>query len=162
MPKLLTVDDVKKVIKNKNALWVLTEKRLYSRLDSFKRKEYWLRCQCGHEQWVRWARLQQGKSLGCRSCRSRLKKHGKRFTVAYQMWHDMHKKARRHNLQVLWKTLEEFEFWLDSMDWQKGFKLVRIDLKQGWGPDNCDLVLIRKTKSVQTADVPKLISGLVN
>jgi hypothetical protein len=142
------------VIRERGALWRLTKKRVFCRLDKFKRREYWLACQCGVEQWVRWARLQQGKSLGCRSCRSHLRKHGKRYEKTYQMWHDLLKKSKRLGLVAGWANYEEFDAWVVRFGWQRGDKMVRIDSSKPWGPDNCDFVLIKKKKADDAVSLP--------
>lgn len=36
-----------------------------------------------------------------------------------------------------WKSIEAFETWVESSNFQKGMSLERLDVNKGYSPDNC-------------------------
>lgn len=151
MPKVIDREQFVQVLILHKALWRWPQ-YLKWKYDSNKRKVYHLICMCGKPKWVPWRKLQQGSCLGCRSCRSHLKKHGKSRTALYLCWHDLRKNKKP--LVEDWVVFENFERWAKGL-YEKGFKLIRIDKELPYGPENCDYVLINKRKEFKGNLLPK-------
>jgi hypothetical protein len=114
-----------------------------------KRRYVFMQCKCGDKHWVSWNRFQQGYATGCKSCRSALRTHGRGHAPLQVAWKDLN---RRHKDALVeeWKEFKAFEKWARAM-WEPGWKLVRINRKKPYGPDNCDYMPInRKNPSARS------------
>lgn len=152
MPKIITREEVIFKIKEHQGLWQVPNPIVW-KLDSYKRKMYWLICRCGTGKWIRWAHLSKGERMGCRSCRK--KTHGKRYTPLYQTWFKIKPEAIPS-----WQDFLTFEKWAAPL-YEKGWKLIRIDSNLPYGPNNCDYVPIRKKKA-RSGDPASLQANLVS
>lgn len=109
-----------------------------------------MQCSCGAKKWVGWNRFQQGLAVGCKSCRSPLRKHGRGHSPLHVTWSDLN---RRHADDMVseWKIYEAFESWAKNL-YELGWKLIRIDSSLPYGPDNCDYVPIRRKNIPETIE----------
>lgn len=158
MPKVITRDRLIATIQKFDGLWKVPEPYVW-KLDHTKRRVYFLTCKCGKSKWVAWRKIVQGECLGCRSCRR--KTHGMRYDPIYLSWHGLRKKRVEMvpEWQRSWKT---FYKWAKPL-YAKGWKLIRVDSKLPYGPDNCDYVPIcrKRIEVASTSNVLTLPIGRV-
>ena len=144
---IVTKEDLEQGIREHKSLWSVPND-LTMRKGKQGLSFFYLRCRCGDYHWVRGARVKKGTSRGCRKCMHTT--HGKSYTQLYKTWHDLKKKNRP--LCPSWQSYPKFEQWA-SRYYEPGFKLIRIDLKADYSPQNCDYVLINKSDKPVPATV---------
>ena len=119
-----------------------------------RRRIYLMECKCGKTQWVRWNHFQQGLTRGCKSCTSGLRTHGRSKDPLYVSWRALKKNKR--DLVPEWRQFIHFRQWAKPL-WAPGWKLVRFDNSQPFGPDNCDYVPINRRNYVPLQESPDTI-----
>lgn len=128
---------------------------------STKHGKWKCRCDCGSTVLVAGIKLRNGhtKSCGClhsETCREngkRNRKHGKRTTSLYTIWHGLVERCTNQNYHHFndyggrgitvcpeWKQFENFFNWNTSLGkdgYRKGLSIDRIDNNKGYFPSNC-------------------------
>lgn len=112
-------------------------------------------CICGSKKTYRLSRLKSGRTLSCGCMRAALiaakrQKHGASrpddpFHDLYNYWKNVRNQPRfDHYVEVglvghdrQWDDWEKFKAWALSHGYERGKRLVRVDLDKPFTPDNC-------------------------
>jgi len=119
-----------------------------------------MECICGKRKWVSWNQFQAGTVRGCPKCAS-----GKRICPEgrgplYESW----KLLRRRGRGIVvpeWDDFLNFKKWAEPL-WSPGWRIIRIDLKLPYGPDNCDYIPISRKNVAPIKESGGLPIGMGN
>jgi hypothetical protein len=156
--KMPSKEEFEAVLRKHNVMWTYLG---HWQLSKTKRRQYWMKCKCGLRKWVQWSTIQQGKSHGCKSCTSPLKKHGYSRDPIYMVWQHM-VKTHGNKVSPLWRSdFKPFHNWAKPL-WAKGFRLHRIDEAKDFSPYNCDFVPNQRKRKIDANGNLGLVAGKNN
>ena len=119
--------------------------------DNSRGYTYLCRCECGREDIVRKSMLMIGKSIRCHSCSAKLTRNRRTHSLAgtrlYNIWKGMVYRSTRKTIANYagrgigvcdeWKDPKAFHDWAISSGYADGLTIDRIDVDQGYSPENC-------------------------
>lgn len=170
--------DPQSIVGKKYAFLTVIE---YIGRDEKSRRKYRCLCDCGNETIVLGDSILTGntKSCGCyhdKLCSDRLRsyitKHGLSKTRLYKIWKGMRYRCAAYNKDVgkyyadrgiavcdEWKRFETFFNWSIENGYNDGLTIDRIDVNQGYYPENCRWITVKEQQRNKTNTLYVLYNG---
>ena len=138
----------------------------------------WLcECDCGNETIVVGQNLTSKNTISCgcvfnEKVKTMNKKHGKRQTKVYKIWHSMKARCTNKNnigyadyggrgIKILWKSFEDFN---DDMadSYKEGLTIERINVDGNYEPSNCKWATVKEQSNNKRNSRKVTINGLTD